>query len=188
MDTVLARNWWALALRGLFAILLGVVAFALPGLFLLYLVVLFAAYLFVDGVFSIVAGFRAAQRNERWWPLALEGLVDIVAGVIAFALPAAAALALLYLVSVWSIITGLFRIAAAIRLRRQIRGEWLLILNGLLSVLFGIALVVFPAVGLVTVVWIIGAYAVLFGILLVALGFRLRGHRASGRPVRAGAR
>jgi uncharacterized membrane protein HdeD (DUF308 family) len=187
MDTVLARNWWALALRGVFAILVGLIAFVAPGVFLASLVLLFAAYLLVDGVFSIIAGLRAAQRNERWWPLALEGLVDIVAGIIAFALPAAAALALLYLVSAWSILTGLFRIAAAIRLRRQIRGEWLLILNGALSVLFGIAILVYPAVGLVTVVWIVGIYALLFGILLVALGFRLRSHAAS-RPLRARSR
>jgi uncharacterized membrane protein HdeD (DUF308 family) len=178
MNMVLARNWWAVALRGAFAILLGLIAFAMPPVFLASLVLVFGAYAIVDGVFAIVAGLRAAQRHERWWPLALEGLVDILAGIIVFLLPAAALLAFLYLVSAWSIVTGLFRIAAAIRLRKQIEGEWLLILNGALSVLFGVVIALFPAVGLITVVWIIGAYAVVFGILLVALGFRLRGHRA----------
>jgi uncharacterized membrane protein HdeD (DUF308 family) len=185
MDMVLARNWWALAVRGILAVLLGLVAFALPGVFLASLVWLFGAYCLVDGVFAIVAGLRAAQRHERWWPLALEGLVDITVGVVTLLLPAAAVLALLYLVSAWSIITGVFRISAAVRLRRQIRGEWLLILNGVLSVLFGVAIVVYPAVGLVTVVWIIGMYAILFGIILLALALRLRGGRAA-RP--AGAR
>jgi uncharacterized membrane protein HdeD (DUF308 family) len=188
MDMVLARNWWALALRGLLAILLALIAFALPGVFLVSLVLLFSAYLLVDGVFSIVAGLRAAQRHERWWPLALEGLVDIIAGVVVFTLPAAATLWFVYLVSAWSILTGLFRITAAIRLRRQIRGEWLLILNGVLSVLFGVVIALSPLLGLVIVAWIIGMYALLFGILLVALGFRLRGLAATRRPLRAGGR
>ena len=113
--------------------------------------------------------------------------MDIVAGIIALLLPAAAALALLYLVSAWSILTGVFRIAAAIRLRRHIQSEWLLIVNGVLSVLFGIIVVVYPAAGVVTVAWIIGMYAILFGAMLVALGFRLRGHAGTG-PVRTGAR
>jgi uncharacterized membrane protein HdeD (DUF308 family) len=188
MNMVLSRNWWALALRGVLAIVVGMIAFAMPGVFLASIVLLFGAYALVDGIFAIIAGIRAAERHERWWPLALEGVVDIVAGIVVFLLPAAAALALLYLISAWSIVTGVFRIAAAIRLRKQIEGEWLFILNGVLSVLFGVVIAVFPAVGLVTVVWIIGMYAIIFGVLLVALAFRLRGHgnRAGARP--AGAR
>lgn len=184
MNMVLARNWWALALRGAFAILIGLTAFVFPGVFLASLVLLFGAYALVDGIFAIIAGIRVAERHERWWPLALEGFVSVVAGVMVFLLPAAAVLAVLYLVSAWSIVTGVFRIAAAVKLRKQIEGEWLLILNGLLSVLFGIVIFVFPAVGLVTVVWIFGMYAIMFGILLLALGFRLRGHagKASVKP------
>jgi len=181
MNMVLARNWWAVALRGVFAILLGLIAFATPGVFLASLVLVFGAYALVDGVFAIVAGLRAAQRHERWWPLALEGVVDIIAGIVVFLLPGAALIAFLYLVSAWSIVTGLFRIAAAVRLRKQIEGEWLLIVNGALSVLFGVVIALFPAVGLITVVWVIGAYAILFGIILMALGFRLRGHGARAR-------
>jgi uncharacterized membrane protein HdeD (DUF308 family) len=181
MDMVLARNWWALALRGALAVLFGVLAFIVPGVTLGVLILLFGAYSLVDGVFAILAGLRAAQRHERWWPLALEGLVDIVVGVIALAMPAAAALALLYVVSAWAIVTGVFRIAAAVRLRREIQGEWFLILNGVLSVLFGVAIIVFPAVGLVTLVWIVGMYAVLVGVVFLALAFRLRGHRGA-RP------
>ena len=114
---------------------------------------LFGAYALVDGVFAIIAGIRAAERHERWWPFALEGLLSILVGVIAFVMPAAAALALLYFVSAWAILTGVLRISAAIRLRKEIRGEWMLILNGALSVLLGILIVVRPGAGVVTLMW-----------------------------------
>jgi uncharacterized membrane protein HdeD (DUF308 family) len=188
MNMVLARNWWALALRGVLAIVFGVLAFVNPGITLAALVLLFGAYSLVDGVFAIIAGLRAAQRHERWWPFALEGLASIVVGIIAFLMPAAAAFALLMLASAWSIVTGVFRIAAAIRLRKQIQGEWLLILNGILSVAFGVIIALFPGAGLVTLVWLIGFYAVLFGIILLALAFRLRGHTAKVGAKPAGAR
>lgn len=187
MNMALARNWWAVALRGVLAILFGVFAFLGPGITLAALILLFGAYSLVDGVFAIIAGLRAAQRHERWWPFALEGLLSIVVGILVFVIPAAAALALLYLISAWSIVTGLFRIAAAVRLRREIQGEWLLILNGVLSVAFGVILALFPGPGLVTVVWLIGIYAIVFGVILLALAFRLKGHGAklAIRPARA---
>ncbi|HYB42896.1 MAG TPA: HdeD family acid-resistance protein [Candidatus Methylomirabilis sp.] len=176
MNMVLVRNWWALALRGLAAILFGLLAFLLPAFTLLWLVLLFGVYVVVDGVFSIVAGIRAAERHERWWPFALEGLASIVLGVLTFVMPAATALVLVYFVSAWAIVTGAIRIGAAIRLRRDIEGEWLLILSGALSVLFGILIIARPAAGLVTLVWLVGAYAAVYGMVLVALAFRLRGH------------
>jgi uncharacterized membrane protein HdeD (DUF308 family) len=188
MNMVLARNWWAVLLRGLLAILFGVLAFVNPGLTLGALILLFGAYSLVDGVFAIIAGLRAAQRHERWWPFALEGLADIAVGIIAFVMPLAAAFALLLIVSAWSIVTGILRIAAAIRLRREIQGEWLLILNGVLSVAFGVIIAVVPGAGLVTLVWLIGIYAIVFGVILVALAFRLRGHRARGGAGAARAR
>jgi uncharacterized membrane protein HdeD (DUF308 family) len=184
LNVVLARNWWALLIRGVLAVVFGVLAFVNPGVTLATLVLLFGAYSLVDGVFSIVAGLRAAQRHERWWPFALEGLLSIVVGIIAFAMPAATAFALLMLASAWSIVTGLFRIAAAIRLRREIEGEWLLILNGVLSVAFGVVIALFPGPGLVTVVWLVGFYAIVFGVILIALAFRLRSHGAR-HPARA---
>ena len=141
MNMVLVRNWWALGLRGLAAILFGLIALFSPGFMALWLALLFGAYAVIDGVFAIIAGIRAAERHERWWPFALEGLASILVGVIAFVMPVAAALALLYLVSAWAILTGVFRISAAIRLRKEIRGEWMLILNGALSVLLGILIV-----------------------------------------------
>jgi uncharacterized membrane protein HdeD (DUF308 family) len=188
MNTVLARNWWALALRGVLAIVFGVLAFVNPGLTLGALILLFGAYSLVDGVFAIIAGLRAAQRHERWWPFALEGLASIAVGIVAFLMPLAAAFALLMIASAWSIVTGILRIAAAIRLRREIKGEWLLILNGLLSVAFGVVIAIFPGAGLVWLVWVIGMYAIIFGVILVALGFRLRSHGAKVAAGRARAR
>jgi uncharacterized membrane protein HdeD (DUF308 family) len=187
MNMVLARNWWVLALRGVLAIVFGVLAFVNPGLTLSTLIRLFGAYSLVDGVFAIVAGLRAAQRHERWWPFALEGLASIAVGIVVFLMPLAAAFALLMIASAWSIVTGILRIAAAIRLRREIKGEWLLILNGLLSVAFGVVIAIVPGAGLVTLVWLIGMYAIVFGVILVALGFRLRGHGATvaAGPARA---
>jgi uncharacterized membrane protein HdeD (DUF308 family) len=180
VNSVLIRNWWAVALRGALAILFGMLAILMPGVTLAAMVLIFGAYSVVDGVFALVAGLRAARHHERWWHLALEGIVDLVVGVIAWAIPLATALALLYLVSAWAIVTGLFRIAAAIRLRKEIEGEWLLVLNGALSVLFGIVIIAYPGAGLVTLVWLLGMYAMLFGIILVTLGFRLRSHGAMG--------
>lgn len=184
MNMVLVRNWWALALRGVAAILLGLFAFLVPGVTLAALVLLFGAYALVDGIFAIIAGIRAAERHERWWPLALEGVVDIIVGIISFVVPLATALALLYLVAFWAIFTGVFRIAAAVRLRKEIRGEWFLILNGLLAVVFGVLVVAMPGAGLVTLVWLLGAYALVIGVFLVGLAFRLRSHRHA-RPAEA---
>src|SRR5215471_19983888 len=120
MNMVLVRNWWALLIRGLAAIVFGLIAFFAPGVTVAALVLVFGAYALVDGVFAIVAGLRAAQRHERWWPFALEGLVSIVIGLITFALPGLTAFALLLLVSAWAIVSGVFRIAAAVRLRKEI--------------------------------------------------------------------
>jgi uncharacterized membrane protein HdeD (DUF308 family) len=176
MAQVLIRNWWAFALRGALGILLGFAAFLFPGITLGALVLLFGAYAVVDGVIAVVAGVRAAEHRERWGVLLLEGIAGIAAGVLAFAWPALTALVLLYLVAGWSIIRGALKIAAAIRLRRTIQGEWLLGLNGAFSVLFGVLLIAMPAIGLLTLVWLVGAYAVLFGALLLGLAFRLRRH------------
>ena len=185
MNMVLVRNWWALGLRGLAAIVFGLIAFLAPGFMALWLAFLFGAYALVDGVFSIIAGIRAAERHERWWPFALEGLASILVGVIALVMPVAAALALVYLVSAWAILTGVFRISAAIRLRREIQGEWMLILNGALSVLLGVLIVRRPGAGLITLMWVLGVYAMVYGIVLVGLAFKLRGHRHRGSPARA---
>ncbi len=173
MTTVLTRNWWALALRGVFAILLGVAAFVLPGVTLAVFIALFGAYAIVDGVLAIIAGVRAAERHERWWSPVLKGLAGIVAGVLAFVWPALTALALLYLIAAWAIVTGVLEIVAAVHLHRA-HGEWLLVLNGVLSVLFGLFVIVWPGAGVFTLLWLIGTYSIVFGVVLVILAFRLR--------------
>ncbi|HXJ83374.1 MAG TPA: HdeD family acid-resistance protein [Candidatus Methylomirabilis sp.] len=186
---VLVRNWWAVLIRGLAAIVFGLIAFLAPGFMVLWLALLFGAYALVDGVFAIIAGIRAAERHERWWPFALEGLASIIVGIIALVMPVAAAIALLYFVAAWAILTGVLRISAAIRLRKEIRGEWFLILNGALSVLLGILIIARPGAGLITLVWVLGAYAIVYGAMLVALSFKLRSHRQRmGAARAAGAR
>ena len=184
MLDILARNWWAIALRGLFAVLFGIAAFIWPGLTLAVLVILWGAYALVDGIFNLVAAFRAAQMKMTWWPLVLEGILGIAAGVVAFFWPGITALALLFLIAAWAILTGIVEIIAAVRLRHAISGEWLMGLAGVLSILLGIILIVAPGAGAIAVVWTIGAYALIFGIVLIALGFRLRGlqHRGTEYP------
>jgi uncharacterized membrane protein HdeD (DUF308 family) len=175
MVVVLARNWWALALRGLAAVLFGIMAFAWPGMTLGVLVLLYGAYALVDGVLAIIAAVAGRTSGMPWWALLLEGVLGITVGILTFAWPGITALVLLYLIAAWAVATGVFEVVAAIRLRREIRGEWLLALSGIISVLFGIALVINPVGGALAVVWLIGAYAIAFGVLLIALGFRLRG-------------
>ena len=174
MVIVLARNWWALALRGLFAVLFGIMAFAWPGITLAALVLLYGAFALADGIFAIVAAVVGMPRGMPWWALLLEGVTGIAVGILTFFWPGITALALLYLIAAWALVTGVFEIAAAIRLRKEIQGEWLLALSGVLSVLFGLALVVYPGAGALAVIWLIGAYAIASGVLLIVLGFRLR--------------
>ncbi len=188
MTDTLIRNWWAVGLRGLCALLFGIVVFFWPGISLLALVFLFGFYVLADGVLAIVSAIRAADRKRQWWPLLLQGIVSIAAGIIAFIWPGITALALLYLIAAWAIVTGIFEIVAAMQLRKEIEGEWLLALGGIASVVFGVLLVGFPGAGALAVVWIIGAYSMLFGILLMVLAFRLRqqnGDRSPGATARA---
>lgn len=174
MTSILAQNWWALALRGLAAIVFGVLVFVWPGLSLLALVWWFAAYALLDGLLAIVAAIRAAGRQQRWGSMLLEGVIGMAAGVLAFLWPDITALALLYLMAAWSILTGIFEIAAAIRLRHVIEGEWLLGLGGAASILFGLLLMVFPGTGALAILWLIGGFTLLFGVVLLLLAWRLR--------------
>jgi uncharacterized membrane protein HdeD (DUF308 family) len=175
MLVVFTGSWWALVLRGIAALVFGVVAFAWPHITLAALVLLFGAYALVDGVFSIIAGIKTHAENKRWWLLLLMGLLSVAAGVYAFVVPSITAFILLILIASWAIVTGVFQIAAAIQLRQHITGEWLLALSGILSILFGAMLLYNPVAGALAVVWLIGAYAVVSGILLLALGIKLRG-------------
>ncbi len=173
----LSRNWWAVALRGLAAILFGLAALFIPAVTLAALVLLFGAYAIVDGVLALVAAVRAAERHARWSTLLTEGLVGVAIGVVTFAWPAVTALGLLYLIAFWAIATGIAEIMAAIRLRREIAGEWVMGVAGALSIVFGALLAVFPGAGILAVVWLVGVYAVLFGALLIGLAVRLRAQR-----------
>ena len=168
----MTRNWWVVALRGLVAVLFGIAAFVWPGMTLLALVLLFGAYAFVDGIFSLVYAFSSGAGSRGL--LALEGVVGIAAGVATVVWPNITALVLLYVIASWAIVTGILEIAAAIELRKVIENELLLILGGIASVAFGVILFVSPGAGALAVVWMIGGYAVVFGVLLIALGFRLR--------------
>lgn len=167
------------ALRGLLAIIFGIVALLFPPAVLATLVLLFGAYTLVDGIFDIVLAVRTAQQRAQWWPFLVEGLIGIAIGVVAFVWPNITALALLFLVAAWAILTGILRVIAAIRLRKAISNEWLLIVSGILSVAVGVLFAIFPGAGALAVVQLIGAFAVVLGVLIVILSFRLRGLKQS---------
>jgi uncharacterized membrane protein HdeD (DUF308 family) len=176
MPAVLAANWWALVLRGIAAIIFGVLTFFWPGATIAVLVIFFGVYALIDGILAIVSAIRAAERHRRWGAFLMEGIVGILAGLFALFAPVAAAALFVYILAAWALITGALEIAAAIRLRRDIPGEWALILTGILSILFGVLLFIAPIAGAVALVWLIGVYAVLFGALWITVGIRLRTH------------
>jgi uncharacterized membrane protein HdeD (DUF308 family) len=192
MLQILGRNWWVLVVRGLVAILFGILAFIVPGLTLAVLVALVGAYLLVDGVAMLVAlvrGDPVARRSA--WSVGIIGVLGIAAGIIAFIWPEITALSLLYVTSAWAIVMGVFQLVAAIRLRREIEGELWLGLGGLISIAFGILLVVNPGAGLLSLTWLVGVWAILFGIANLVLGWRLRElhqHTTGGMHRAAGAR
>ena len=182
-----AGHWWALALRGAIAIVFGLAALLRPGIALEALILLFGAYALVDGVFAIVGIFGGTRGGTPRWLLLIEGIAGILAGLIAFVLPGLTALLLLYLIAAWAIVTGIFEIATAIRLRNEIRGEWAVIAGGVLSVVFGVILIVVSSfAAILSLIWLIGIYAVAFGIMLLFAGFRVRSEQGGGtdRPSR----
>lgn len=185
---MLIRNWWALALRGVFAILFGLMAIVWPGLTLAALILLFGAYALVDGVFAVVHGVSSYGERERWWVTVLEGIAGIIIGIVTFLWPDLTALTLLTIIGVWAIFTGVMEIMGAIQLRQVIEGEWLYILSGIASVVFGALVILFPGAGALSLTWLIGTYALVFGVMFIILAFRLRGMkkeaetRNSGRP------
>jgi uncharacterized membrane protein HdeD (DUF308 family) len=176
--TEMARWWWTFILRGILAVAFGLVAFIAPPATIAALVLLFGAWALVDGVFDIVAAIRHPTRDRPFWLALLEGIAGIVAGVLALAFPAIAADVLLLLISAWAIVTGVIEIILAVRLREEITGELWLALGGILSIVFGALLFLFPVSGALTIVWIIGAFAMVFGISMIILGWRLRGINA----------
>ena len=170
----LARYWWVIGLRGLAAILFGVLAFVWPGMTLAVLVLLFGAYALVDGVLTLIAAFRGGVQHRI--VMLVEGVVSVLTGLAAFVWPGLTALVLLYIIAFWAIVTGVLEIVAAIRVRRAISNELGLVIGGVLSVVFGVVLLIAPGAGALAVIFLIGAYAVVFGIALLGLAWRLREH------------
>ncbi len=182
MLKLISRDWWIFALRGVAAILFGVLAFASPALTLATLVLMFGAYVFVDGVTllsALVRGEAGARRNA--WTVGIMGVLGIVASIVTFVSPGITALSLLYLVAFWAITMGVFQVVAAIALRREIEGEFWMGLGGVMSVAFGSLLIVSPGAGLVTLVWLLGAWAIVFGASSLGLAYRLHGLGATQR-------
>jgi uncharacterized membrane protein HdeD (DUF308 family) len=183
---LLARNWWLIAIRGIAAIAFGIVAFVWPGVTVVVLIALFGAYALIDGVSllaSLVRGDRDARRHA--WAVGAMGVLGVLAAVVTFLVPGLTALSLVYVVGFWSIAVGVFQLAAAIRLRQEIEGELWLALGGILAILFGLYIVVFPGAGLLSLIWLVGAWAVVFGVAHLVLAWRLRelaGRAPMARP------
>jgi uncharacterized membrane protein HdeD (DUF308 family) len=176
---VVLRNWWMLALRGVLAIIFGLVALLFPGIALFAFIFVFAAYAIIDGIVTVIVSIGERGSLSRWGWVLLEGILSLVAGIVAIAYPGLTALVLLYIVAAWAILTGIAEIAIALTIRRQITQEWALGLAGLLSIAFGILLFVRPGVGLLTILWLVGIYAIIFGILFIIRAFQLRSWASS---------
>ncbi|MEY2492591.1 MAG: hypothetical protein QOH24_1542 [Verrucomicrobiota bacterium] len=168
------HNWWVLVLRGVAAILFAVLAFLWPGITIFTLVLLFGAYALVNGILYLVLAFKGPKRARRVGSLIFGALISIAAGIIAFIWPGMTAFSLVIVIAAWAIVTGIAEIVAAIRLRKEITGEWLLVVAGIAAILFGIALLINPLIGALVLVWWIGGFSFAFGILLIVLGFRMR--------------
>jgi uncharacterized membrane protein HdeD (DUF308 family) len=174
MKHVLVSNWDMILLRGILAILFGIATLLLPGITLIVLVVLFGAYAVVDGTILSIVAIKDRKFHPDWWLMLLTGLVSIAVGVLTYLWPGITAATLFYLIVAWAIVTGISEVIYAIRFREEIEGEWLLVLDGILSVAFGILLIAQPEAGALAVLWLIGVYAIAYGTMLVVLAFRLR--------------
>ena len=182
MTTLISKMWWAIVIRGLCALIFGILTFVWPQATIGALILLFGVYALVDGVFTLAAAFSHPESGSMRWLLVLEGVVSIAAGVLTFFWPQVTGLVLLYFIASWAILTGIFEVIAAIRLRKEITGELFLALSGIASIVFGVLLFLYPSAGALAVITIIGIYAIVFGILLLVLGLRLRSHSQQIAP------
>ena len=173
------RNWWVLAVRGVLAIIFGLIVLLVPRIALLALVYVFAAYALLDGIVAVYTAIQERGSLSRWGWILFEGILSIIAGIVAFFYPGLTALVLLYIVAFWAIVTGIMEIVAAFALRGFATREWALALAGILSVLFGIILFVFPGAGLLSILWLVGIYSIVFGILFIVRAFQLRSWASS---------
>jgi len=175
-----SKYWWVVLLRGILAIIFGILLFLMPGLTVASLVIVFGAYALVDGVFAIFYAISGRNTDKDWGIHLIEGILGVIFGLVVLTWPELATIAtgntLLVVIAVWAIVTGVMQIIAAIHLRKEIEGEFWLGLGGALSVLFGAILLRFPITGILTILWLIAGYSIAFGILYIMLAFRLRSH------------
>jgi uncharacterized membrane protein HdeD (DUF308 family) len=179
MVHALSKNWWALLIRGIAAVIFGVLAFLWPGITWITIAIFFGAYAFVDGIFAIVATVRAAEAHQRWWPFLVEGIVGILIAAITFYDIRITLVALYLTIAVWAFLTGIFELVAAVQLRKLIANEVWLIIGGIASIAFGVLMLMYPLVGALAIIWIIAAYAIVFGFIMIGFAFRLRAHAAT---------
>jgi uncharacterized membrane protein HdeD (DUF308 family) len=180
----LAERWWVPVVRGIAAVVFGILALVAPTISLFALVIMWGAYAFVDGAFNLVHAARKPESTRSWWWLVVEGLISLGAGIFTFVYPGITTLALVTIIAVWAVLTGIAEIAAAIRLRREVSGEWLLAASGVLSIVLGLFLFLSPGAGALALVWVIGVYAIIFGLMLIALGVRFHNwFRRTQRPL-----
>ena len=174
---VMANNWWVPLLRGIAAVIFGLMALFWPGLTVYLLLIVFGAYAIFDGLMAVIVAFQRKSEDDGWWTWALDGALSIIIGLMALFWPEATALALVIWMAVWAVVGGIFRIIAAFRLRAEIEGEWALGLSGLFLLIWGVLMAMIPAAGLLSIAWLIGLFALLIGVAMIALAFRLRGLR-----------
>ena len=172
----LAKGWWLLLLRGIASIIFGVLAFAWPGLTLVTLVLFYGAFVLIDGVIALIAAFSNGPKPLPTWWLVVVGLLSIAAGIVTFMMPGITAILLVLFMGAWALVHGIFEIIGAIQLRKEIDNEWMLILSGVVSVLFGLIVLIAPGAGALGLIWVIAAYSIVFGITFIALALRLRRH------------
>ncbi len=172
----IARNWWTWLIRGIAAVIFGLLAWRYPVSAWIAIAILFGAYAFVDGIFAMVATFRAAEHSQRWWPFLIEGIVGLLIAAITFYDIRITLLALYWTIAAWAFITGIMEIVAGIQLRKHISNEFWLILGGVASIAFGILMIYFPLAGALAIAWLISAYAIVFGIIMIGFSLKLRSH------------
>lgn len=183
MRELLVENWWVVAIRGVLAVGFGLAMLLLPDVSFEILVLSFGLYVLLDGIFTLVTAFRSIGRQTRWWALILEGLLDLGAGILTFIIPEVSAQFIVILIAIWGVTTGVSEISAAIRLRREIIGEWLLGFGGILSVIFGLLMFVASSFGMIVAIVLISFYAIAFGVLVLLLSVRLwAARRATMQP------
>jgi uncharacterized membrane protein HdeD (DUF308 family) len=174
---LLGKNWWVLLLRGICGIAFGLLAFAWPGITLLTLILLYGVFVGAEGFLEIIAAIRGGTVAPRWW-LAIAGIIALAASAVTFLAPGITTLVLLYIIAAWAVVHGIFEVIGAIQLRKLISNEWLLVFSGLLSVAFGLCVLIWPGAGALSLIWLIAAYAIVAGVLCVGLSFRLKKHQA----------